>query len=132
MKLERSQLRSLVLEYLRHHKTGGQVGLYNEAGHFFHWWNWRKQPIACAENQVALHEIFHELYIEGIIASGSPGATGQDSMGWPFFYVTEYGNRALSETEFQPHDPEGFVDHFKRKDRAPSAQRCYSLRGGSR
>lgn len=114
MKLERSQLRSMVLDYLRHHTTGDQVSLYNEAGAFFQWWNRKQKPIAYRDNHVALHEIFHEMYIEGIVASGSPGATGYDSMGWPFFYVTEYGLRALSDAEYQPHDPEGFIEHFSR------------------
>lgn len=39
---------------------------------------------------------------------------GSDRMNfdWPFYRVTEYGERALKNTPPQPYDPDGFMDYF--------------------
>ncbi len=62
-------------------------------------------------------EVFHELYLERIIAPGNVPTIHQISlsgfMGWPFYCVTEYGAKILNNPDYQPHDPDGYLQKLK-------------------
>lgn len=62
-------------------------------------------------------QIIHEFYIEGILMPGqitTPNLVSQTSfLTFPFFHVTEYGEKVLSNPEYQPHDPEGYLSRIK-------------------
>ncbi len=35
------------------------------------------------------------------------------NMGWPFYRITEYGQKVLDAKEYIPHDPEGYLAQIK-------------------
>jgi len=51
------------------------------------------------------------LIIQGVLM---PGA-GDGQSGWPFLQVTEYGKKCLEAEELLPHDPDRFLDEFKKQ-----------------
>ena len=105
MSIEYAQLRRVVLDYLRANPED-QVNLIGN--------NFAKAKAAQlglsfddADGLVVL-EIFHELYREGVIVSGSkPNAL--NAMEWPFYRVTAYGREVLAAKDYVPHDPEGYL-----------------------
>lgn len=109
MTIEHSQLRNIVLDYLRHHPDG-QVNLIGD--------NFAKtgaEQLGLAfgkEDNLHVLEIFHELYREGIIVSGSD--RGTSTMGWPFYRVTEYGRQVLETADYVPYDPDGYLAQIQR------------------
>ena len=54
-------------------------------------------------------DVLWELMIQGVIAPGLN--TGNPNL--PFFHTTEYGERVISEQKYMPHDPTGYLDHFR-------------------
>lgn len=69
-----------------------------------------------------VQQVIHELYIEGIILPGPkirPNIVSQSSfLAFPFYHVTEYGEKVLQDSEYQPHDPDGYLQ--KLKEQIPS------------
>jgi hypothetical protein len=60
--------------------------------------------------QLMIFQIFHELYLEGIIVPGRADHTDQTSaMAWPSYRLTEYGRHVLQEREYSPYDPDGYL-----------------------
>ena len=64
-----------------------------------------------------IQQIIHELYVEGIINPGQkirPHITGTTNLlGFPLFHVTAYGEKVLENTEYQPHDQDGYLQKIK-------------------
>lgn len=60
-----------------------------------------------------VQQIIHEFYIEGIIIPGPkilPNTVGQSHfLRFPFYQLTQYGERVLENPEYQPHDPAGYL-----------------------
>ena len=65
----------------------------------------------------SVQQIIHEFYIEGIIVPGpkiQPNIVSQSHLlTFPFYHVTEYGEKVLENTEYQPHDPEGYLQKLQ-------------------
>jgi len=116
MATEYSVLRSNLLEYLKNHSsdphsqlglvglrvffTGKQISLDDDIN------DWR-----------SVKQIIHEFYIEGIIIPGCkiPRNTTSVSgfLDFPFYQLTEYGEKVVNETEYQPYDPDGYLRRIK-------------------
>ena len=64
-----------------------------------------------------IQQIIHEFYIEGIIIPGpiiQPRTRMQSAfLRFPSYHVTEYGERILQETEYQPHDPDSYLQKIR-------------------
>lgn len=64
-----------------------------------------------------IQQIIHELYVEGIINPAQkmrPHTTGTTNwLKFPFFHVTAYGEKVLENTEYQPHDQNGYLQKIK-------------------
>ena len=64
-----------------------------------------------------IQQIIHELYVEGIINPGKkilPQVTGMSHfLIFPLFHVTAYGEKVLENIEYQPHDPDGYLQKIK-------------------
>ncbi len=60
-----------------------------------------------------IQQIIHEFYIEGILVPGTavrPHTVSQSAfLDFPFFHLTQYGQSVLTQTEYQPHDPDGYL-----------------------
>ncbi|MFC1958507.1 hypothetical protein ACFLV6_01105 [Chloroflexota bacterium] len=54
-------------------------------------------------------DILWELMIQGVIAPGLNVANPN----LPFFHITEYGGKVISEQKYMPHDPTGYLDRFR-------------------
>ena len=59
--------------------------------------------------QMLALDVLWELMIQGVIAPGLNAANPN----LPFFHITEYGERVISEQKYMPHDPTGYLDHFR-------------------
>ena len=64
-------------------------------------------------------QIFHDLYLEGIISPGTRARRGQHGgthvMSWPFFVVTSYGKKVLATDKYEPHDSHGYISSLKQQ-----------------
>jgi hypothetical protein len=77
-----------------------------------------QQGIELDQNDIIrIEQIFHEFYFDGILVPGpipKPNATYQGGMlVFPKFHLTEYGKKVLKTTEYQPHDPDGYLAKIK-------------------
>jgi hypothetical protein len=69
------------------------------------------------EDWRTIQQIIHEFYIEGIIIPGT--IVSSDTRGttsfllFPFFQITKYGKKVLENTEYQPHDPENYLQKLQ-------------------
>ena len=109
MAIEYSQLRNIVLEHLRCHPKGD----INLVGGDFA--KAKAQTLGLdytEDDRERVLDLFHELYREGIIVSGS-GPNSAQGMLWPYYRLTEYGRQVLEATEYVPHDPEGYLAQIK-------------------
>jgi hypothetical protein len=114
--IDYAALRSIVLDYLKTVSRSEQLGVIED-----------NHPICqkCAEKgtridgklKEEIQQMFHDLYLERIIitGSGSRSGSGNAAMGWPFYRVTEYGRKVLSTPEYVPHDPEGYLALLKQQ-----------------
>lgn len=112
MSLEYSQLRQFVLDHLRMQPNGD----INMIGGGFVRIRAEQAGLGYtdADGKRAL-EIFHELYREGVIVSGSGPNSGNYAMGWPFYRVTEYGRQVLEQKDYVPHDPDGYLERLRQE-----------------
>ena len=106
MTIEYSQLRRIVLDHLRAH-PGSQVNL---VGNNFARSEAQRRGLAYGEtDDTRVLDVFHDLYREGVIASGTGARSSNVALEWPHYRVTEYGHRVLSQRDYVPHDPEGYL-----------------------
>ncbi|MCK4629341.1 MAG: hypothetical protein KAT56_10075 [Sedimentisphaerales bacterium] len=116
MATEYSVLRTHLLEYLKNHSsdphsqlefgdirgffTGKEISLNNDIN------DWR-----------SVKQIIHEFYIEGIIVPGPKiqknTAAISGFLDFPSYQLTEYGEKVVNETEYQPYDPDGYLRRIK-------------------
>ncbi|XXX79225.1 hypothetical protein WMF30_10665 [Sorangium sp. So ce134] len=115
-KLSHQIVRSLLLECLKKSPTGQyKVVAHNVAqlaqakgfigsGH---------NSLAFAEYAALQHvrELLWQFMSQGILAFGMDPTN--DS--WPFYALTEYGRKVVSEAAPQPYDPDGFLAEFRSK-----------------
>lgn len=110
MAIEYAQLRQIVLDYVKS-RPQGQVNLMGD--NFVQVQARHLELQYEDEDGMRALEIFHELYREGVIVSGShPRSIG--AMEWPLYRVTEYGRKVLETADYVPHDPEGYLAKIKR------------------
>ena len=66
---------------------------------------------------ITVEQIIHEFYFEGILVPGvkpDPDATYQGgTLVFPRYHLTEYGKKVVSTTEYQPHDPDGYLARIR-------------------
>jgi len=66
---------------------------------------------------ITVEQIIHEFYFEGIFVPGvkpDPEAIQQGgTLVFPHYHLTEYGKKVISTTEYQPHDPDGYLARIK-------------------
>ena len=69
------------------------------------------------EDLRTIQQIIHEFYIEGIIIPGSrisPSTTSSSGfLIFPFYHITKYGEQVLKNTEYQPYDPNGYLQKMR-------------------
>lgn len=58
-----------------------------------------------------VQDILWEFMIQGVLAPGLD--IGNPNL--PFFHVTEYGSKVISEGRYLPHDPTGYLDRFQQE-----------------
>src|SRR5579885_889668 len=105
MSEKHSQLRSVVFEYLLANPQG-QINLMGGGTAF---------ATLCGKHGIhfddqtrsQLLQVFHELYLERVIVTGA--GSGTMAMTWPFYQLTEYGEKVIKDGEYTPHDPEGYL-----------------------
>ena len=62
-------------------------------------------------------EIVNDLYLSGIIIPGSrpkPNVTYSSSANvWPWFHLTDHGLKVISQREYVPYDPSGYLERLR-------------------
>jgi hypothetical protein len=58
-------------------------------------------------------DVVHDLMIEGVIRYGRTADPINSQP--PFMSITSYGRKALQTTKIIPHDPDGYLDYFKKE-----------------
>ena len=112
MPTEYSILRSKMLDYIKRRKEG-QFNLPSEMKSYF-----QGLDIQLDDNDLrTVEQVIHEFYLEGILVPGvKPKANMTMQSGtliFPFYHLTEYGEKVISTTEYQPHDPDGYLARFR-------------------
>ena len=116
MATEYSILRSHLLDYIRrgisdqHAQFGvGSIRSFLESKGV--------NPDEDVNDWPTIQQIIHELYVEGIINPGGkmrPRISGTTHLlVFPLFHVTAYGEKVLENTEYQPYDPDGYLQKIK-------------------
>lgn len=114
MATEYSILRTHLLDYIRSGVTDphAQFGIEGLRRYFE-----GKEINLDEDDWRAVQQIIHEFYIEGIINPGKKMLPRLRSMShfliFPLFHVTEYGEKVLENTEYQPYDPDGYLQKIK-------------------
>jgi len=64
-----------------------------------------------------IEQIIHELYMGGVLVPGVRPKTNvvmqSATLIFPHYHLTEYGEKVLSEDEYQPYDPDGYLARVK-------------------
>jgi hypothetical protein len=58
-------------------------------------------------------QIYHELYLERIIAPGTGNLSSTGRMEWPWYHITDHGKRLLQTREYSPYDPDGYLRRLR-------------------
>lgn len=98
-----AEVRSAVLQQIRL-KPKGDVVI--REGLFYRFIEQGRHPTP--GDLEAAREVFHELYLEGVIIPGA-GINSSHAMSWPFYCVSQYGVRLLSNPDYEPHDQDGYI-----------------------
>ena len=111
MTVEYNNLRSVMLEYLRIHPNGQ----FNFIGDSSIPSLFQERGFTLDEGDLeTLQQVIHALYIEKIIYLGhSPRGMGNGAWSWPFYRLTQHGQRVVNATEYQPYDPSGYLSRIK-------------------
>ena len=111
MAVEYHNIRAVMLEYLRSHPDG-QFNLIGDKS-IFHLFAERGFALDNEDLEI-LQQVVHELYIEKIIFLGhSPRSTGSGAWSWPFYRLTQHGQKVVNNIEYQPYDPSGYLSRIK-------------------
>ncbi len=102
--------RAIVLERLRNDNSWQQYDLSGEGFNRFveyigNEYDGRRRLASLAQ------DVLWEFMIQGIIAPG----LDVHNPGFPWFRITNYGRKVLSEREFIPHDPTGYLERFRKE-----------------
>lgn len=109
MAIEYGQLRRILLTYLK----ANPVGYIGVGGVDFVRKPAEELGLTCTdEDRYHALDILHDLYREGVIVSGS-GPDSSAAMTWPSYRVTDYGHQVLSQKDYVPHDPDGYLAQLK-------------------
>ena len=115
MATEYSILRSHLINYIRCNMTDQNAQLLDGSLRSFYLdkgINLDEDP----NDLCMIQQVIHELYIEGIINPGQkmrPRTHGGNYLSFPFFHVTLYGEQVLENTEYQPYDPDGYLQKLQ-------------------
>ena len=111
MATEYNILRSKMLELVKNCQEGQFILPAGLKGYF------QGQSIELDDDLRTVEQIIHEFYIEGILVPGvKPKAnmTGQGgTLIFPHYHLTEYGEKVVGTTEYQPYDPDGYLARIK-------------------
>jgi len=112
MPIEYSQLRALVLQYLRQVPVG-QLNFVDKCTGVLAFCQKRVSSPDDADVET-MQRIFHELYLEHVIITGTgPRSIGSGAMCWPFYRLTEYGRKVVERGQYVPYDPDGYLSRIK-------------------
>ncbi len=105
-------LRDMILTYFRR-STEGQIDLHGHVKTYF-----RDHSIELDETDfVRVEQIIHELYVAGILVPGVKPKTNMTMQSgtllFPHYHLTEYGAQVLSDEEYQPYDPDGYLARIR-------------------
>ena len=107
MAVEYKELRAAMFDYLK----GRPKGQFDMTGSILRFYESRDITLG-EEDFETLQQIIHELYFEEIFILGnSTGGTGAWML--PYYRLTKYGQEVVNTTEYQPHDPEGYLSRIK-------------------
>lgn len=101
-----------MLDYVKRSKEG-QFNLHSELRSYF-----QAQDIELDDNDLrTVEQVIHEFYVEGILVPGVKPKADMTYQGgtlaFPHYHLTEYGEQVVSATEYQPHDPDGYLARIK-------------------
>jgi len=101
-----------MLDYIKRVKEG-DFDLYGHLRPYF-----QGLEIQLDDNDLrTVEQIIHEFYLEGILVPGAKPRANLISQGgtlvFPRYHLTEYGEKVVSTTEYQPHDPDGYLARIK-------------------
>ena len=65
------------------------------------------------EDEEKFREVIHNLLIEGVLMWGKSIDPYESTA--PYISITSYGRKVLEAGEIIPHDPDGYIAHFKNK-----------------
>jgi len=112
MPVDNSLLRSIFLDYLRSNPDG-QFSMMEDIQRYYN----RREINLEVNDLQRIQQMIHELYAEGIIAFGRkinpPRGVTLQLFDHPFYHVTEYGEKVLDNTEYQPYDPDGYLQKLQ-------------------
>lgn len=118
MALTLAQARALVFAYLRRHAAErSHADQLNLIGGRREWAD-LADSLGFALEEVDLstvQQVFHDLYLERLIIPGAGPRSSNAAMEWPFYRITEYGRQMLHNSEYAPHDPDGYLSRLQRE-----------------
>ncbi len=111
MAVEYHNIRAVMLEYLR----GRQSGQFNFIGDRSIFRLFEKRGFTLDDGDLEiLQQVIHEFYIEKIIFLGNnPRSSGSGAWSWPFYRLTQHGQKVVNNIEYQPYDPSGYLSRIK-------------------
>jgi hypothetical protein len=65
------------------------------------------------EDEEKFREVVHNLLIEGVLMWGKNIDPYECTA--PYLSITTYGRKVLEAGEIIPHDPDGYIAHFKKR-----------------
>jgi hypothetical protein len=69
------------------------------------------------DDLMTVEQIIHEFYFEGIIVPGVKPRTNvsmqSGTLIFPHYHRTKYGDMVMRNTEYQPHDPDGYLTRIR-------------------
>lgn len=105
-------IRFYLIEYLRQHPEN-QFNIPGSLKGYF-----AGKGITLDEQDLkTVQQVIHEFYHEGILIPGpkiNQNTIAQSgALKFPFYQLTEYGDKVVHATEYQPHDPDGYLNRIK-------------------
>lgn len=67
------------------------------------------------QNKVLISEVLHSLIIASIFFPGEPMGLGSANSNLPHLTITSYGMQYIQEENFVPSDPDGYIEHLKKR-----------------
>lgn len=118
MSTDAGKLRSALLEWLKRHPGPDFFELHSN-GDLYKFLTAERGLVIAWPDVGAVRAAIHQLYYEGIIVPGRPGAKSGDAWALGHYFLSEHGGKVVNSTDYEPHDSEGYLARLRRDVATP-------------